>query len=334
MSEYSDIWEGPDNPPFTSDNRKYIQRDFTARVHEDCCEEVTRIVNIYYQIKDMCPDKSSDRELQEKALKKLQDFLDQFEFPTGSLKELFRLSITIGKLRKDHYYEMYRDHILGGRADDKPAASSLPRRLDAYLKENNISFYCQEIYDSLLDLSKYSSADTYYDVLIHQYEELIQKPTLESLAVILKYFDANVNKSDKYLVQMPIPNSSKQEFLEAHKMITSCTRSCYEHRQKLTQLREIIQRQYSDDAELLKWAKNQEDQETAQDASEYGCVSKTTLILGVVLTLAGFFTGVTFIPGILLIVLWVLLFKTSLGDKISYIREGKEAAKKVAAKKK
>lgn len=329
MSEYSDVWDYPESEPFTDNDRKFIQQDYSKREHEDCSAEFTRIVNIYYKMYEMEPDRKADKQLKEQAMKKLEDITDQLELPTASVTDLFNLSITIDVLRSKHYFGSRFNYILGGKKGDPSAATSLPCRLETYIKEHNISYYCHEIYNYLFQCTDKSNSDTYKNVLIHYYEELIKEPNLESLAVILKCFDENLPKCEEYLGKTTIPNSSKEEFKDALKLFNSCKRSeNYHLGLKLTQLKEIIQGQYADDAELLNWAKDQEDREIAQAAWEYGCVGNTTLILGVILIVAGFFTGVTFIPGIVLLVLWVLLFKTPLGNKIDYLRTGKEATKK------
>lgn len=318
-----------DEPELTDQDRRIMKNVNPERVNEDCIDEMNRLVGKYYVIRDMNTEKKADKQLQKEAMQKLQDAMDRLDFPTDSITYLYKLCLAVGKLRQKNGYDYFHEHILGGKDNDAEAEKSLPRRLQKYMTEHTEIYHTQEFYDVFINEKfehRYNSSSKKF--MCFCYDEIIKETSVKVLEVMLAVYNQERYKSDDYIAKVGIPNSSKEEFKAALKLMTGSERKEYYLKQRLTEMKEIVLRDYADDAELCEWTEKQKQEETKDAADDYNCTNNSCLGLSIVLIIIGIFFFPLLIAGVICVIIWALLFHSPLRNHIAYLRKGKEATKK------
>lgn len=308
-----------DLTPLSPDDLALIETDYTESDIEDPISEVGYLLYCYFKMKEMDPEIEYEEEMRDYSMAVIRSILSEYDIPTDDLEYLFRFTLEVEVLKKK-----YGSDEIFGDGHSEEARNALSVRLDEFMKEQPDMFCDVELYDTLFDYKKpYTDTPTYKRVLGMCYEDLMASGTIESLRAMLQLYDEEKPLTEEYIGKAEIPHDTIDEFKEAFDLWVNDKRGGKPIRRRFTELKEIIQQHFASDPELSAWALQQQNNEVA---AKY---KKTKWIaLGICVVIAIFFLVV----GIIMLVAWGVLFYTPIGEKLTFIREGKAAVDATKAK--
>lgn len=328
----SDKKEEREPEPLTAAERRWLEMDIEDNYDPEPHVYIKNVVTQYYKVHKLSPEIDSECDWRDDKLDEILDFMVEFPIPEEPI-EFFMTLLTLECIYRE---KSESDAIFGGWQATKRTQNVLFLRMRkiAYGKDNpeKNPIYAQEVLDFIWDFDNFSEEACtvlYSTVAEYACKKLQEKGDTASLKELLSLYERRKSFSAKYLGKFVIPNSNKEEFLEAFRLITS-----YKNlkdsavKKKLIELKEIILANYSDDAELMVFVEQQQERELREKAKVYKIIKYVSLPFCIL------FSFVTlFIP----LIIWLIVFITPLHNKISFLREGKnavESVKRIDAKRK
>lgn len=300
--------------PLSPEELELIEKDYTESEIDDPITEVKYLLGCYFGIKKLDPEIEYEEEMKEYSMGVIRSILAEYDIPTDDLEYLFRFVLELEVLKKQYG----SDEIFGNGSSDE-AKNALSVRVDEFMKEQPEMFCDVDIYNTLFDFPEpYNETPTYKRVLGLCYEDVLSSGTVESLKAMLQLYDEKRPLTEEYIGKAEFPQDSLEEFKEAFKLWTNDARGGKPIKKRFGELKTIIEQKFSSDQELMGWVALQNTQDKAK---KFNLVKWASLAISLV------FIPILFIITILLVIAWIVVFFTPIGEKINYIREGKEAVK-------
>lgn len=343
--EYED--DDSDLHPLSDDTIELLESDYTVSVSDNPIKEISHLLDAYFEMKELEPEIEYEDQMREYSMSVIYDRTLDFEIPSDDLFELFVFVLTIEKYAQEHEDDMI---FVGENPEDSDC--TIIARIKEYLHDYPDVFCEIEIYDRIFEIdANLQNTPTYLRVLNMCYEDLIASGTNASLSALLNLYNEKRPLSDKYVGLVEIPSDNLDSFKRAFHLILDNPRQDGPMQKRFGELRQIIQTKYSSDEELSNWCQQSvqntgfshsdvkrfkeqqgakevnnthiyKKEEAKQTANLYKVVKWTTLGVSIVFLL------IIRIVGILLLVAWIVCYYTPVHDKISFLRENKDAANK------
>lgn len=264
--------------------------------------------------------------------------------PTDDILSLFNLALALEKMQNEP-----ESNVFGF---DQSQIGQLNETVKQYLVENPGIFRTGEIYGSIWDVDEdLMDTDLYFSTLDNYYQDVLADKNLDSFDLALVLYDLGKPLADEYLENHPIPASNYDEVKDSLNLLQQNPLQdddLIEY--KKSELAEIIQRDYSGYPDLMEWVAQQQPnlpedtglmpsipnvaqqakdawQSTvneAKDASGNYKKLKTGSLIGIIVLAILLLWGGAVTLALLLIVIWVLLFCTPLGNLIPAIKNSKK----------
>lgn len=312
----------------SADERYWL--DLSLSSHEDEMPHIylRNVFNHYIEVIKLRPQRDSEYERKEEKIKEFSRFMKRFPVPDNPVEFLLTSAVIDEAWSKADDEENF---LSSGPDSDIFGSGTIRRRInDIVNDEENTDgnpLYSQELIDII-----WSLGDNYKEIVGKRAYRVVAKNHCKqiydeggnvALEKLIKLYEKNRAFSDDYLKKMPIPNSNKEEFLEAFRIINSSKRQNYVINNKLSQLKEIILANYSDDAKLMEFVSAQVERELRDTAGYYRMIKWLLSFLPCLLLS---FSVIPLIP----IIIWGLLFYVPfLHNMIPALKRGKEAIKKL-----
>lgn len=304
--------EVEDLTPLSPEELELIENDYTESDIDDPIEEVTHLLDCYFKIKELDPEIEYEEQMKDYSMDVIRSIMAEYDIPTDDLEYLFRFVLTVEALEAKYG----KDEIFGdGRSDE--AKNALSVRIKEFTEEQPDMFCDVDIYDSLFNIeAPLNKTPTYKRVLGLCYEDVLASGTMESLRAMLQLYDEQRPLADEYVGKAEIPQETLEEFKEAFNLWVNDKRGGKLIKRRFAELKEIIQLKFMSDPELSDWVALQD---TKDKVKRFNIVKWASLAISIV------FLPILLILGILLVIVWSVVFFTPFGEKINFVREGKEA---------
>ena len=269
--------------------------------------------------------------------------INEGTFPTDDILSLFNLALALEKMQSNP-----ESNVFGF---DQSQISQLNENMKQYLAQNPGVFRNAEVYGSIWEIDgELMDTDLFFSTLDCYYQDVLADKNLDTLDFALALYDSGMPLSDEYLEDHPIPASSYDEFMESFNMIVNNPIQDQVIEYKKMELIDIIQRDYSDNPELMAWAEEQdpgikvaaEEQQgilpnvlgganmpwnTPKPGSKEGKpkssnIKMISLIAVIILALILLVSGAV-VFALILVAIWALIFYTPLGNLIPAIKNSK-----------
>lgn len=310
--------------PLSPAERRWLEMDIEDNYDPETYVYIGNVVTHYYNVYHLKPNINSELIWKRKKLDEFLDFMVEFPIPEKPI-EFF---LTLATLECICEKKSELDEIFGGFEMTKRTQNVLFTRMGkiaygARSPERN-PIYAQEVIDLIWDFdndSTVASSKVYSAVAEYACKKLQETGDIASLKELLSLYEREKDFSETYLRKFVIPNSNKEEFLEAFQLITSYKNlKASAVKKKLTELKEIILAHYSDDAELMLFAEQQQERELREKAKIYKLIKYGSLAICIIFGFATYFIPVA---------LWYVVFSTGVHEKISFLENGKKAVEAV-----
>lgn len=313
MSYEEEVYE--DLTPLRPEELQLIETDYTIPISDDLTTEVNYLVDSYFKIKRLEPEIEYEEQMQEYAEETIQAVLADIEIPTDDLEYLFMFVLNIEGLKNK-----YGNDTIFGQGNSEYSKESLYVRVEEYMQEYPELFCEPELYDMLFDIDpNLRNTPTYNRVLTYCYEDIIASGSVESLETILQLYKEGKPRAEEFVGKAEIPSESLDEFKQAFSLLTESQNPPKCIKKRFPELRKIIQEKYASDPELQQWEAQQVMADTKKKAQTYNIIKWAFLVFAILLL------PVSWIFGLVLIAIWGIAYFTPFHDKISFLKEGKEA---------
>lgn len=310
--------------PLSPDLRRWLEMDIEDNYDPETYVYIGNVITHYYNVYHLTPQIKSERIWRHEKLDEFLDFMVEFPIPENPIE--FFLTLATFECVLENKSET--DEIFGGFEMTKKTQHVLFLRMckiayGSRSPERN-PIYAQEVLDFIWDFendSTVAGSKVYSTVAEYACKKLQETGDIASLKKLLSLYEREKEFSGTYLRKFVIPNSNKEEFLEAFQLITSYKNlKASAVKKKLTELKEIILAHYSDDAELMLFVEEQQERELREKAKIYKLIKYVSLAVCIIFGFATFFIPVA---------LWYVVFATEVHDKIPFFVNGKKAVESV-----
>lgn len=310
--------------PLTAAERRWLEMDIEDNYDPETYVYIGNVITHYYNVYHLTPHINSERIWRHKKLDEFLDFMVEFPIPENPI-ELFLTLATFECVLEN---KSETDEIFGGFEMTKKTQNVLFLRMckiayGSRSPERN-PIYAQEVLDFIWDFendSTVAGSKVYSTVAEYACKKLQETGDIASLKKLLSLYEREKEFSGTYLRKFVIPNSNKEEFLEAFQLLTSYKNlKASAVKKKLIELKEIILAHYSDDAELMVFVEEQQERELREKAKIYKLIKYVSLAICIIFGFATFFIPVA---------LWYVVFSTEVHDKIPFFVNGKKAVESV-----
>ena len=314
-----------------------------------------RLLEHYFNVKSLCPEIEEEIEWKSRKLKEFKNYMCNCPVPEDAV-EFFYTLVTLEKIQMKKCAIVPDDIFVQGvgsavKGIFKGSMSTfisgeMPKSNEEYIGEitanaplcqrmQQIAYMStgkcsnplesQELFDVVWNLNMKddpTGTNAYTTVAENACKALCAKGDVPSLKKLLELSDKGKMFADKYLGKIAVPNSNKEEFMEAFNVLNRYENSNTSAvKKKLSECKDIILANYSDDAKLMEFVAAQAERELRDAANKYKTVKYITLAFCVLLS---FVTA--FIP----LIIWTLVFCVSaIHNKIPFLKNGKDAVAKI-----
>lgn len=337
--------------PLSPQEIELLELDIESYEVPELHRYLPRLLEHYFNVKGLSPEVDSEIEWRNRKLKEFKNYMCNTPVPEEpveffySLMTLERIQLKkcaivpddifvqgVGSLAKGAFkasmssiisgqIQKSNEEFLGDITANAPLLQRMQHIAYMNIDKSNNPLESQEVFDIVWDLNtKDAPTNTraYVYVAEHACKAMCEKGDIPSWKKMLELCEDGKMFADIYLKKMVVPNGNKEEFMEAFTLLGRYENSSTGAiKKKLSECKDIIQANYSDDAKLMDFVAAQGERELREAANRYNTVKYISLVLCVLLS---FITA--FIP----LIIWILAFCVpAIHNKIPFFKKGKEA---------
>ena len=341
--------------PLSPQEIELLELDIESYEVPELHRYLPRLLEHYYNVKGLCPEIDEEIEWRSRKLKEFKNYMCSCPVPEDAVEFFYTLIILekiqlkkcaiipddifvqgVGSATKGVFKASMSSFISGEvqKSNEEfigeiTANAPLCQRMQqiAYMNTGQCCnpLKSQEVFDIVWDLNMKddpTGTNAYTTVAENACKALCAKGDVPSLKKLLELSDKGKMFADKYLGKIAVPNSNKEEFMEAFNVLNQYENSKMSAvKKKLSECKDIILANYSDDAKLMEFVAAQAERELRDAAKMYKIVKMASLALCVLLS---------FVTAFFPLIIWVLLFcVTAIHDKIPFLKNGKDAVAQV-----
>ena len=341
--------------PLSPQEIELLELDIESYEVPELHRYLPRLLEHYYNVKGLCPEIDEEIEWRSRKLKEFKNYMCSCPVPEDAVEFFYTLIILekiqlkkcaiipddifvqgVGSATKG-VFKASMSSLISGEVQKSneefigeiTAKAPLLQRMQqiAYMNTGQCSnpLKSQEVFDIVWDLNMKDDpigTNAYTTVAKNACKALCDKGDVPSLKKLLELDDKGKMYANEYLGKIVVPNGNKEEFMEAFTLLNGCKNSNTNAvKKKLSECKDIILANYSDDAKLMEFVAAQAERELRDAAKMYKIVKMASLALCVLLS---------FVTAFFPLIIWVLLFcVTAIHDKIPFLKNGKDAVAQV-----